>query len=108
MDMAKHAISVTIDLANLTWLKARVGAAGARSVSDLVDRLITEARTSGSAGGIRSVAGTIDIDAADPLLDHADEAIAALFEQSLHRPALVKERLPRYAPHPARKTRTRG
>lgn len=106
--MAKQAISITIDGANLTWLRARVGAAGARSVSDLIDRLITEARTSGSAGGIRSVAGTIDLDAADPLLDHADEAIAALFDRSLRRPTLAKEATTRYASRSGRKTRSRG
>lgn len=106
--MAKHAISITVDGANLTWLKARVAAAGARSVSDLVDRLITDARTSGAAGGTRSVVGTIDIDAGDPRLDHADEAVAALFEQSFRRPALVKERTTRDAARSARKTRSRG
>lgn len=106
--MAKRPISVTLDRANLTWLKARVGAAGARSVSDLVDRLITEARTSGATGGTRSVVGTIDLDPSDPLLDDADAAIAGLFEQSLSRPALVKERAARYAAGPARKTRARG
>ncbi|HVZ22036.1 MAG TPA: hypothetical protein VG871_13275 [Vicinamibacterales bacterium] len=106
--MAKLAISVTIDRANLTWLKARVGADGARSVSDLVDRLITEARTSGSTGGIRSVVGTIDLDPADPLLDEADAAVAGLFEQSLRRPVLARERPARNTSGPSRKTRARG
>lgn len=105
--MAKHAISVTIDHANLTWLKARVGAGGARSVSDLLDQLITDARTRGSAGGIRSVVGTIDIDPSDPFLNDADASITGLFERSLRRPMLVKEPATRHR-RPPRKARARG
>ena len=89
--MGKHAISVTLGADNLTWLKARVGATGARSVSELLDRLVTDARTRGSLGPVRSVVGTIDLDPGDPLLDDADAAVAALFERSIGRPMLVKE-----------------
>jgi len=42
------------------------------------------------------VVGTIDIDPGDPLLEHADEAIGALFEASLGRPLMVKESAPPY------------
>ena len=42
--MSKHAISVTLHRDNLTWLKARAGAIGARSVSDLLDQLVSELR----------------------------------------------------------------
>jgi len=94
--MGKHAISVTLAADNLTWLKARVGATGARSVSELLDRLVTDARTRGSLGPMRSVVGTIDLDPADPLLGEADAAVAALFERSVRRPVLVKERRVRY------------
>ena len=73
--MSRQAISVTLDADNVTWLRGRVRAAGARSLSDLIDRLVTSARESGEVGPSRSVAGTIDVDAADPLLKRADAAV---------------------------------
>ena len=89
--MPKQAISVTLDADNLTWLKGRAGAAGLRSVSELLDQLVTAARASGRVGPPRSVVGTIDIDANDPLLEGADEAVRGLYEASLRRPLMVKE-----------------
>ena len=90
--MAKHAISVTLDERNLVWLRARVGAGGQRSVSALLDRLVSDARAGGTAGEARSVVGTIDISGSDPLLLRADDAITAMFRGSLERPLLVEER----------------
>jgi len=89
--MAKQAISVTLDADNLTWLRGRAGAAGLRSVSELLDRLVAAARASGRAGPSRSVAGTIDIDAGDPLLEGADEAVRRIYAMSLGRPLPVKD-----------------
>lgn len=103
--MPKRPISVTLEAENLTWLKARARAGHARSVSDVLDRLVTDARTRGRGGEVRSVVGTIDIDPSDPLLDTADEAIRALFTESLRRPFLVKDEKRSYA---ARKRRRRG
>jgi len=94
--MGKHAISVTLDADNLTWLKGRAGAAGLRSVSELLDQLVSAARQSGHVGPSRSVVGTIDIDSSDPLLDGADRAVRYLFESSLGRPLMVKESQPEY------------
>ena len=88
--MAKQAISVTLNTDNLTWLKARAGAIGARSVSELLDRLVAEARRMTPRGAVRSVIGTIDIDASDPLLENADDVLRTVFDASLKRPALVK------------------
>src|SRR5205814_1071073 len=48
--MAKQAISVTLDSDNLTWLKGRAGAAGLRSVSELLDQIVTAAREGGRIG----------------------------------------------------------
>jgi hypothetical protein len=89
--MPKQAISVTLDADNLTWLKGRAGAAGLRSVSELLDQLVTAARQSGRIGPSRSVVGTIDIDANDPLLEGADDAVRGIYEASLRRPLVVKE-----------------
>ena len=103
--MPKYPISVTLHTENLTWLKARAGSGQARSVSDLLDRLVTQARTNGVAGEARSVVGTIDLDPSDPLLLGADEAVRALVTGSLGRPLLVKEKRAAYG---TRKRTQRG
>ena len=87
--MAKQAISVTLEADNLTWLKGRAGAAGLRSVSELLDQLVTAARASGRVGPSRS-------DASDPWLEGADEAVRTMFDTSLGRPLMVKEPSPAY------------
>ena len=92
--MGKQAISVTLDADNIVWLKARTGAAGARSVSELLDQLITTVRQSRHAGPSRSVVGTVDIDPSDPLLAHADEVIRAMFDKSIGKPLIVRETSP--------------
>ena len=89
--VGKQAISVTLHTENLTWLRARAAASGARSVSELLDRLVSDARAQGTGGQSRSVVGTIDLDPADPLLLEADAKVRAAFEASLGRPLLVKE-----------------
>jgi hypothetical protein len=93
MFMSKKALSVTLDDANLLWLRGRAAAAGRRSVSDLLDAIVTEARLAGSPANApsRSVAGTIDIADDDPDLQRADEEIARLYERSLARPFLARE-----------------
>ena len=101
--MPKRAISVTLEAENLTWLKARTRSGRGRSVSDVLDRLVTEARTHGAPGEMRSVVGSIDLDPADPLLLNADEAIRTLFAESLGRPLMVKEQRATYG----RRSRTR-
>jgi hypothetical protein len=105
--MAKQAISVTLDADNLTWLKGRAGAAGLRSVSELLDQLVTAARESGRIGPSRSVIGTIDIDASDPMLDSADDLVRGLYETSLRRPLMIKDASPADGT-PARKKPRRG
>jgi hypothetical protein len=83
--MNKQAISVTLQRDNITWLKGRADAAGHRSVSELLDRLVTAARASGTVSPTRTVVGTIEIDPSDPSLDNADTAVRALFESSFKR-----------------------
>ncbi len=88
--VAKKALSVTLEIDNLRWLRGRTGAAGLRSVSELLDRLVTDARISGH-GPVRSVVGTVDIDSSDPRLEAADKAVRSLFDASLIRPLVAKE-----------------
>ncbi len=94
--MPKQAISVTLGAENVTWLKGRVRGAGVRSVSELLDRIVSAARASGAIGESRSVFATIDIDASDPLLQRADPAVRAMVETSLGRPLAVREAPPAY------------
>jgi hypothetical protein len=105
--MARQAISVTLDAENLTWLRGRIGGGKGKSVSDLLNQLVTDARRTGRVGASRSVVGTVEIDAADPQLEEADTALRALFEQSMSRPMVVRERRPAYGRR-VRGSRTRG
>jgi hypothetical protein len=88
--MARRAISVTLESDNVTWLKGRAGASG-DSVSEVLDQIVSQARHGGRHEPARSVAGTIDIDPADPLLIRADDTVRSLFDDSLARPLVVRE-----------------
>jgi len=102
--MPKEAISVTLQADNLTWLKARARSARVRSVSGVLDRLVTHARTHAVGDEVRSVIGTIDVDPSDPLLLEADDALRTLVAESVGRPFVAKERRPPYG-RSARKRR---
>jgi hypothetical protein len=93
----KKAVSVTLGRTNLLWLQGRVAAGAARSVSELLDDLVADARASGRGveAGMRSVVGSIDIDASDPELLTADAAIRTQFDRSVRRPMVVRERPPK-------------
>jgi len=100
----KRAISVTIDADNLLWLKGQAGASASGSVSEIVDRLIGEARAGGQtdAAAIRSVVGSVDLPRDDEDLAGADAYVRGVFDRSLARPMAVRERAP------VRKTKRRG
>jgi hypothetical protein len=102
--MPKQAISVTLTADNVTWLKGRARAGGLRGVSELVDQLVTNARAKAPGGVPTSVVGTIDIDAADPLLLGADDVLRDVVYTSVARPASVKDMRTRYgSPGPTRR-----
>lgn len=94
----KRAVSVTLQEDNLLWLRGQAAASASGSLSEVLDRLVHDARTSGrtDAAAIRSVVGTIDLPPGDPDLSAADSYVRALFDASLRRPMLVKEKAPRY------------
>jgi hypothetical protein len=100
----KRAISITVDADNLLWLKGQAGAGAGGSVSEVIDRLVREARLGGrtDAAAVRSVVGSIDLPRDDEDLAGADAYVRGLFDRSLARPMLVKE-----GP-PARKGKRRG
>jgi hypothetical protein len=84
-------------LDNLVWLRGQATTARG-SISETLDRLVTEARAAGKTqpGTIRSVVGTIDIADEDPLLEQADEVVRGQFDASLRRPLLVREPAARF------------
>lgn len=107
--MPKVAVSITLDDANLLWLRGRTAASKARSLSETIDDLVRQARAQGSvpAGSIRSVVGTVDIADADPNLDRADEFVRKLVDSSLSTPFLVRETAPIKKPSRSR-SKSRG
>ena len=90
--MPKKPVSLTLEEANLVWLKGRARILTGGSISEAVDQLIAEARTGrlGASHAARSVVGTIDL-GDDPALTGADSAIRELFATSLSRPFTVHE-----------------
>ena len=93
----RKAISITLDETNIVWLRGQAGASSKGSVSDVLDRLVTQARQQGHAdpSAIRSVAGTIDLPDDDPDLDKANAYVQSVFDRSLRRPMLAKEDAPK-------------
>jgi hypothetical protein len=105
MFMPKQPISVTLEEENVLWLRGRTVAGRRRSLSDALDRIVTEARTQGRTADAKSVVGTLDIAAADPALRQADAAIRALFDAAISSPG-GSQAAPRRKP--ARKAAARG
>ena len=72
---------MTLAADNLLWLRGQAHAAGARSVSAVLDQLVSAARAGGHVheSAIRSVVGTVHISDSDPELLGADAAVRALF-----------------------------
>jgi hypothetical protein len=107
--MPKKAVSLTLDEANLLWLKGR--GYGHGNLSAAVDDLITSARAGrlGALATVRSVVGTIDLAADDPRLERADRAVRDLFAASLARPLRVAEARASYEPvRRIKRSRRRG
>jgi hypothetical protein len=107
MFMPKSPLSVTLDDNNLLWLRGRVAGRKKRSLSEALDEILTQARQGGAgADAARSVVGTIDIADNDLSLDRADDAVQALFEESVSRPFLVRESVEAYPGSPVTPTET--
>ena len=107
--MSKRAVSVTLDEANLLWLKGQ--GYGHGNLSAAVDDLITAARAGrfGVPAAVRSVVGTIDLAADDPDLERADSVVRDLFAASLARPLQVSESRAPYEPvRRLKRSRRRG
>ncbi|HEV8393152.1 MAG TPA: hypothetical protein VGQ37_02715 [Vicinamibacterales bacterium] len=94
--MPKLPISVTLEAENLLWLRARTTGTKRRSLSDLLDEIVTAARVAAHGDSIRSVVGTVDLPLDDPELERAKASIRAEFEASLARPILIHENTATY------------
>ena len=88
----KKAVSITLDQANVLWLKGQAAATPGGTVSAVVDRILSDARLAGrSSAPHRSVVNTIDLPEDDPDLARADAYVGSLVAASLPRPMVVKE-----------------
>jgi hypothetical protein len=76
---------VTLAAENVLWLRGQARASGVRSLSAVLDQLVSTARTGGQvhASTIRSVVGTVRIAEADPGLLGADAALQAMFPSAM-------------------------
>jgi hypothetical protein len=100
--MGKRAISITLDNGNLLWLQARAQQAGVRSISELVDQLVTNARIAESGVGTpRSIVGTVKI--VDPTLFEEDQDWPPT-----DRPRAMPLRERSVPPRPSRRKPSRG
>ena len=93
MNMRK-AISITLSEDNLLWLRGQAARTLKGSVSEVLDSIVRNARSSGGAApeSVKSVAGTIDLPDDDPNLEHADSYIRSVFSASARQPTLVREK----------------
>jgi hypothetical protein len=86
--MSKRALSVTLEPENILWLRGRARAGGRRSLSETLDRLVTEVRVGGKAPScVRSVVGHIRIDESKGNLAAASKTLRELFAHSLKESA---------------------
>ncbi len=70
----RKAISITLSEDNLLWLRGQAARSARGSVSELLDRLVAEARHGGRTdpSAVRSVVGTVDLPDDDSDLSGAD------------------------------------
>ena len=101
----RKAISIALSEDDLLWLRGQAARSARGSVSELLDRLVADARSGGRTdpAAVRSVVGTVDLPDDDPGLASADAYIRTLFGVSAAQPMVVRERPP--APRPAGKKR---
>ena len=90
--MPKKAISLTLNDANLVWLRGRARLMTGGSISEAIDQIVAEARSGrlGAAHPSRSVVGTIDL-GDDQDLSGADEVVRGLVSHSLQRPLTIND-----------------
>ena len=90
----RKAISVTLSEDNLLWLRGQAARTARGSVSEMLDRIVSDARLAGriDPAAMRSVVHTIDLPDDDPGLEGADAYIRSMFAASAQQPMVVRER----------------
>jgi len=101
----RKAISITLSEDNLLWLRGQAARSARGSVSEVLDRMVGDARVSGriDPAAMRSTVGTIDLPEDDPGLEQADAYIRSVFTASAQQPMLVRERTKRTTEKKARR-----
>lgn len=107
--MAKRPVSVTLEDANLLWLRAHVTRGTRRNLSDALDAVVTAARQRPAGPDeSRSVMGSIDLPSSDPDLANADAYIRTLFPDVGRSAVLARETAAPYATQRRRPPAKRG
>lgn len=104
----RKAVSVTLQQDNIVWLKGQAAATARGSLSEVLNRIVTDARIGGrgDSGAIRSVVGTIDFAVDDKSLAEMDAFVRSRFDQSLERTAsMLRETRPSYGRKRRQRTR---
>ena len=93
MNMRK-AISITLSEDNLLWLRGQAAQTMKGSVSELLDKIVSQTRSAGWSEpmAVKSVINTIDLPEDDPNLEQADAYIRSAFAASARQPMRVRER----------------
>ena len=101
----RKAISITLSAENLLWLRGQAARTAKGSVSEVLDDIVRQARSSGAATpeSVKSVAGTIDLPDDDPDLEEADAYIRSVFAASARQPMVVREKTKPYGPSKGRR-----
>jgi len=96
--MPKKAMSVTLDAANVLWLKGRARVSSGNNVSEELDKIITAARfgKGGVAPAVVSAVGLVDL-SDDPNLERADAALRQMWDEYLEKASVMNEDAPPYA-----------
>ena len=99
---------MTLNSGNLLWLQARAQQSGARSISEFLDQIVTDARVAASGPIVapRSIVGTVTI--LDPTLFEDDDAATAGKENASTRGPLFRVRERQTPFRPTRRKPSRG
>lgn len=80
---------MTLETDNLLWLKARTRATGTRSISAVLDGMVTGARQASEP--VTSVVGFVSFPDGEDGLERGTEEIRKLFGRSLSRPSARRQ-----------------